>query len=327
MSTPIIGRLAPSPTGALHLGNARSFLIAWLSARSQDGRMILRMEDLDHPKVKPGTIDQVYSDLRWLGLDWDEGPDRGGPHAPYTQSQRTATYRDHLQRLIDADQVYPCTCSRRDVEAAQSAPHIGEDGPRYPGTCQSRFNSFEEACESLPEDRLPAWRFRSPSQPVQFHDVLHGHQVQDVSETIGDFVLARHPDGAGYQLAVVVDDALMGVTEVIRGDDLLTTTHRQILLYEALGLTPPRFIHVPLIVGRDGRRLAKRHGDTRIAHIREAGMPAEQVVGYLASTCGWCEAGTSITPRALIQRFTLNTLPTSPTVVDKEALDFLGIHP
>jgi glutamyl-tRNA synthetase len=309
------GRLAPSPTGALHLGNARSFLIAWLSIRSRGGAVVLRMEDLDHPKVKPWAAAQVLEDLRWMGLDWDEGPDIGGPHAPYVQSQRIAHYAGALERLQALGLVYPCVCSRSDVEHAQSAPHAGEDGPRYPGTCRDRFASFEEAVAALPPGRLPAWRFRAPEERILFVDGFAGEVAADVAGRDGDFVIARHREGAGYMLGVVVDDARMGITDVLRGDDLLPATPRQLLLYRALGLEPPRFTHVPLVVGPDGRRLAKRHGDTRIAMLRGQGMRPGQLVGLLACWCGWAAPGEECTPRALLGRFDLATLPHAPVVL------------
>jgi glutamyl-tRNA synthetase len=267
------------------------------------------MEDLDHPKVKPSAAQQALDDLRWLGLDWDEGPDCGGGCGPYVQSQRIDLYRSALKKLQRDGVVYPCTCSRRDVEAAQSAPHIGDDGPRYPGTCRGRYASFAEAAAELPAGRLPAWRFRVPDETVEFEDGFCGVQLQNVAESVGDFVLARHADGAGYMLAVVVDDAAMGVSEVLRGDDLLATTHRQLLLYRALGLKPPRFVHVPLVVGADGRRLAKRHGDTRIASLREQGVPAEKIVGMLACWCGWADANEPLRPQDLLNRFDLSKIP------------------
>jgi glutamyl-tRNA synthetase len=320
------GRLAPSPTGALHLGNARSFLIAWLSVRSRGGTVVMRMEDLDHPKVKPGTAEQALDDLRWLGLDWDEGPDCGGPHTPYVQSERVEQYRKRLYQLADAGMVYPCTCSRSDVESAQSAPHAGEDGLRYPGTCRDRYGSFEEANRELPEDRIPAWRYRVADEHVRFIDGFHGPQDQHVHTAVGDFVIARHEDGAGYMLAVVVDDAAMGITEVLRGDDLLPTTHRQILLYEALGLDCPEFIHVPLVVSPDGRRLAKRHGDTRISALRQQGVSAETIVGVLAYWCGWAEWGEALTAEALLPRFDMTKLPKEPAVLNDRIKGYLKIR-
>jgi len=309
------GRLAPSPTGALHLGNARSFLIGWLSIRSRGGTVVMRMEDLDHPKVKAGAAQQAYDDLRWLGLDWDEGPDCGGVYAPYVQSERVELYREALYKLKKSGLVYPCVCSRSDVEAAQSAPHAGEDGLRYSGTCRGKFNSFEEATATMPTGRIPAWRFRVEDEVVSFVDGFCGVQEQNVSRAVGDFALARHVDGAGYMLAVVVDDAAMGITEVLRGDDLLTTTHRQVLLYKALGLECPEFVHVPLVVGSDGRRLAKRHGDTRIYTLRESGVSAEKVVGLLAYWCGWAEQGESLSAGDLLSRFDMSTLPCEPVVM------------
>lgn len=312
----IVGRLAPSPTGALHLGNARSFLLAWLSVRSRGGRIILRMEDLDHPKVKPQAARQALDDLRWLGLDWDEGPDVGGANGPYVQTERTMHYRDALQQLMDAGLVYPCVCSRRDVENAQSAPQDGEDAMYYPGTCLGRFLTYAEAQATLPRGRLPAWRFKVSEGEVSFNDVFCGDCHENVAAMRGDFVLARHAEGAGYMLAVVVDDAAMGVTEVLRGDDLLPATFRQIILYKALGLVPPQFVHVPLVVGPDGRRLAKRHGDTRIASLRRQGISAESIIGLLAYWCGWTEQGEKLRADELLTCFDLKNLNRKQVVFD-----------
>ena len=218
-----VGRLAPSPTGALHLGNVRTFMVAWLRARACGGRVILRTEDLDHPKDKPGAAAQAREDLRWLGFDWD---------AEYVQSERRDLYRAALDYLRAQGRAYPCVCSRRDVAAAQSAPHAGEQ-LFYPGTCRGRFATWAEACAVKPQ---PCWRFRvDDGETVAFDDVFAGPFSQDVARTLGDFPLARDPGGAGYTLAVVVDDLLMGVTEVVRGDDLLPATPAQILLARALG--------------------------------------------------------------------------------------------
>lgn len=304
-----VGRLAPSPTGALHLGNARTFMIAWLRARARGGKVILRMEDLDHPRDKPGAAREAVEDLKWLGFDWDE---------EYVQSERKALYRAALERLHAQGLVYPCVCSRKDVERAQSAPHAG-DQLFYPGTCRGRFASWRAAQAFLREEsdvpRLPCWRFRvEAGTVVRFEDVFAGPFGQDVARTLGDFPVARDAFGAGYTLAVTVDDAAMGVTEVVRGDDLLAATPAQILLYRALGCEPPAFCHVPLVVGADGRRLAKRHGDTRIASYRAAGRRPEELVGLLARTCGWGD-GAPVRLRDLVSRASLAAVPHRPVVL------------
>jgi glutamyl-tRNA synthetase len=310
----IRGRLAPSPTGALHLGNARSFLLAWLSLRAQGGTVVLRMEDLDGPRVKRDAAAAAIEDLRWLGLDWDEGPDPGGPHGPYVQTQRTALYDAALDYLRGRGLVYPCVCSRSDVERAASAPHAGDDGPRYPGTCRGKYES--EAAAGAANGRDPALRFHVRPGPVACHDLNHGLLEFDVSEQVGDFVVRKGSGTAAYQLAVVVDDAAMQITEVVRGDDLLPSTPRQLLLYEALGLRPPSFRHVPLVVGPDGRRLAKRHGDTRIATFRNHGIRPGQIVGLLAHWSGLAPPGCECMPRDLIAAFDWSRVPRERIICD-----------
>lgn len=322
-----VGRLAPSPTGALHLGNVRTFLVAWLRARSQGGKVILRIEDLDHPKDKPGAAQGAVDDLRWLGFDWDE---------VYVQSERKPLYRSALAFLRarpapvggpgHSRLVYPCVCSRRDVEAAQSAPHAGEQ-LHYPGVCRGRFATWadalaEKVSRTPPASRTPqtspCWRFVVPERSVvRFEDAFAGPFEQDVAATLGDFPLARDEGGAGYTLACAVDDILMGITEVVRGDDLLPATPAQLLLARALApwaghRHAPTYCHLPLVVGPDGKRLAKRHGDARIATFRASGRMPEEILGALAATCGWAKPGERVSLRDLLPRFDLSAIPNRP---------------
>ena len=272
------------------------------------------MEDLDHPRDKPGAAADAVRDLRWLGFDWD---------GECVQSERRGLYRDALETLRAKGLAYPCVCSRRDVEAAQSAPHAG-DQLFYPGTCRGRFASWREAYSYLnpstpqplnsPSPRSPCWRFRVPDGArIAFDDAFAGRFEQDVSATLGDFPLARDEFGAGYTLACAVDDLATGVTEVVRGDDLLAATPAQILVSRALGAERDiSYCHVPLVVGPDGRRLAKRHGDTRIAAYRAAGVRPGRIVGRLAASCGWAEEGEETSLAALLPRFDLSTIPRTP---------------
>lgn len=302
------GRLAPSPTGALHLGNVRTFMVAWLRARQSGGRLIMRIEDLDHPRHKEGAAAQAVDDLRWLGFDWDE---------EHIQSRRRPMYAAAMERLVRMGLAYPCVCSRRDVETVQSAPHDG-DQLHYPGTCRGRFADWNAAVSHLRAigcERLPCWRFRTPDgTSVEFEDGFAGRYSMDVSATLGDFPLARDEHGAGYAVAAVVDDAAMGVTEVVRGDDLLPATPQQLLLYRALGLKEPRFFHVPLVVGPDGRRLAKRHGDTRISAYRAEGVSPDAIIGFLAETLGIPAKGKPARLESLTGLFDPARLPRNPLV-------------
>jgi glutamyl-tRNA synthetase len=318
-----VGRLAPSPTGAQHPGNARTYLIAWLQARSCGGRVLLRIEDIDSPRIKPGAADLVLEDLRWLGLDWDG--------EPVVQTRRLPLYEQALTRLRRQELVYPCTCTRSDVERAASAPHetnapADSEGPVYPGTCAGRTASDAERLGEQPF----CWRFRVPSITPAFVDGFRGPCALDLRTLGGDFIVWKAARGRGgvstpaYQLAVVEDDAEQGVTEVVRGDDLVSSTPRQLLLYQALGLRPPTFYHVPLVVGPDGKRLAKRHGDTRLASLREAGVRPELIVGLLAWSCGWLPRVEPITPRDLVGRYTLDTLPRTPFVLTPQLLQAIG---
>jgi glutamyl-tRNA synthetase len=304
--TDVVGRLAPSPTGAQHVGNARTYLIAWLSARARGGRVVLRVEDIDSPRVKPGVAEGLLEDLRWLGLDWDEGP--------VVQTQRLPLYEAALHTLQGQELVYPCTCTRSDVERAASAPHQEHEGPVYPGTCAGRRAAEAASLAGRPY----AWRFRLPPGAVSFVDGFRGPTRIDLHEVGGDFVVWKAAGTPAYQLAVVVDDAAQGVTEVVRGDDLVPSTPRQLLLYEALALRPPGFVHVPLVVGPDGRRLAKRHGDTRLAALRAAGVTPERLLGLLAWSCGWLDRAEPVAARDLVPLFRLEMMPRAPFVLTPE---------
>lgn len=305
----VVGRLAPSPTGAQHIGNARTYLLAWLSARSRRGRLILRIEDLDSPRVKKGADRLAIEDLRWLGLDWDEGPDCGGPNAPYCQSARQNHYQRALQRLQQAERVYPCDCTRSEVATAASAPHAGQDAVVYPGRCAAR-----RVRDAQPELEPYGWRFRVPDGVLLLEDRLAGVRSCRPAVELGDFVVAKSDGTPSYQLAVVVDDHAMGITEVVRGDDLLPSAFRQTLLYEFFRWRPPRWCHVPLVVGPDGRRLAKRHGDTRLALLRERGVPPERLLGLLAWSCGLLEQPTPATLEELLTIFHWDAVPRQPFV-------------
>ncbi len=347
-------RLAPSPTGSLHLGHARTFLITWWLARSAGARVLLRMEDLDRRRAKPETVQQTYDDLRWLGMDWDAGPREAADGQRcsaadddvYVQSQRGGVYSSALDALWRQRCIYPCTCTRaeiaRSVAESAGAPQEGDVAVRYPGTCRPDWarNTDGSAGTTTVEDahetraaaalrvqgetgRAVCWRFRVPDGSLSFHDAVHGAQSWDVQADSGDFPVTRFDDTPAYQLAVVADDAAMHVDMVIRGDDLLSSTPRQILLYRALGQTVPQFAHMPLVVGPDGKRLAKRHGESRIAQFRERGVRAAQVVGWVAWRSGQIDAPRDMDARELIGKFDLGRLPRDRVVLAPEDLAWL----
>jgi glutamyl-tRNA synthetase len=295
-----ITRLAPSPTGALHLGNARTFLINWLMARQNGWQILLRIEDLDGPRVKAGADRQAIEDLRWLGMDWDRGP--------IYQSPRGGDYRKAVEQLLAEGKAYPCVCTRREVELAASAPHAEDGAAVYPGTCRGKFKTMAEA--EAAAGRVPVVRFAVPEAAVEFVDDFAGPCRFEPAKELGDFVIMKADGTAAYQLAVVVDDAEMGVTDIVRGGDLLDSTPRQILLYRALGMPErvPRYVHLPLVVGTDGRRLAKRHGDTRLESYRKLGVSAERVLALLARWCGM-EFRSEVSAKQLLETFDLGRVP------------------
>jgi glutamyl-tRNA synthetase len=263
-------RFAPSPTGDLHLGGAWTALASWVLARRSGGSCVLRIEDLDRPRVIAGSEERIVEDLRWLGLSYDEGP--------FFQSRRSELYEQALGSLAAAGLVYPCDCSRAEIARVASAPHEGEEVV-YPGRCRPRD-------PARPMKRPPALRASVPDEVVSYEDLLHGPVVQDLARDVGDFVLRRADGVFSYQLAVVVDDVAMGITDVVRGADLLHSTPRQIWLARALGARSPSYGHVPLVVAEGGARLAKRTRGAIVRELREAGVPASRIVGELAYGLG-----------------------------------------
>ncbi len=264
------GRIAPSPTGYLHLGHARTFWIAQERARAAGGTLVMRIEDIDEARCKPEFREAILEDLHWFGLKWDEGPDCGGPYAPYIQSQRRGLYREVLEHLRRGGFIYPCRCSRRDVLTALGAPHAGDEEPNYPGACRPLPGTPPAPSLDLPDVH---WRFRVPhGERLAFLDAAQGPQTAVAGIDFGDFVVWRRDNVPAYQLAVVADDAAMRITEVVRGADLLLSTFRQLLLYRALGWEPPAFYHAPLVLDpATGERLAKRHAALSLRQLRAEG--------------------------------------------------------
>lgn len=302
----VVGRFAPSPSGRLHLGNLFCSLLAWLSAKQQGGRILLRIEDLDPARSKREYTDQLQRDLDFLGLDWDEGGcGAAGPHAPYEQSLRGPFYEQILSRLRRQGLVYPCFCSRAQLHAA-SAPHAADGEVVYPGTCR---NLSEEEIRRRILLRDPALRLIVPDEEISFFDRHYGRCSQNLARECGDFILRRSDGVFAYQLAVVADDAAMGVTEVVRGRDLLSSTPRQLYLYRLLGAAPPSFCHLPLLLAPDGRRLSKRDADLGLDALRARGFTAAGITGALAYTAGLLERPVPATPRQLLPLFRWDKIP------------------
>jgi glutamyl-tRNA synthetase len=274
MATGYRGRLAPSPTGLLHLGHARTFWIAAKRAQERGGVLVLRNEDLDPQRCQPEFVAAMYEDLRWLGIRWSEGPDCGGPYAPYSQSDRRSFYLEAWLRLRDSGAIYPCSCSRKELLAAATAPNDTDDEPLYPGHCRSRTDAVQF--------RAPQgvnWRFRVPDgETIEFADQHLGKQAFVAGKDFGDFVVWRRDDVPAYQLAVATDDARMQITEVVRGADLLKSTARQILLFGALGYSVPNYYHCELVRDATGLRMAKRHDAASIRRLREQGLTPAQLL-------------------------------------------------
>ena len=303
MAAPV-GRFAPSPSGMLHLGNLACSLLAWLDVKSRGGRVVLRIEDLDAERCPRHFADQLERDLDWLGLGWDEGGSSGGPAGPYYQRERSNIYTEYYNQLSEQGLVYPCFCSRSQLHAA-SAPHASDGNVIYPGTCRGLT---EDERQARAKKKAPAWRVMVPDETLEFTDRHFGVQRQNLLRDCGDFYLRRADGVFAYQLAVVVDDALMGVTSVVRGADLLSSTPRQIYLYRLLGLPQPEFAHCPLLLAPDGRRLSKRDGDDCLENLRLR-YTAPEIVGKLAYAYGLRPEPAPVRPEDLAADFDWNRVP------------------
>ena len=291
-----VGRFAPTPSGRMHLGNVFSALMAWASVRSQNGSLILRVEDLDIRAHNPQYTSLLLDDLQWLGLTWDKGP--------YYQSRRTELYQEALLDLRQQGLLYPCFCSRADLHAAQ-APHASDGTYVYAGTCR---NLSQSERKELSSHKIPATRIHVPNKIYAFEDKVYGSTSQNLAESCGDFIVQRADGVFAYQLAVVVDDADMGITEVVRGSDLLSSTPRQLYLQDMLGLSHPTYAHLPLLVAPDGRRLSKRNHDLDLGVLRSQGKTPEEILGFLAYCVGLTEENEPLSAVQIANRFSWETL-------------------
>ena len=314
--TDVCGRFAPSPSGRMHLGNVFCAVLAWLSARSRGGRFLLRIEDLDVRRCKPEHARLLEEDLAWLGLDWDEGGRRGGPDGPYFQSECSELYAQALQMLKEHARVYPCFCSRADLHAA-SAPHLSDGAVLYGGRC-ARLSPAE--ADALRRRRAPALRIAVPEESVSFTDGHLGHFSQNLARECGDFILRRSDGIYAYQRAVAVDDARMGVTQVVRGQDLLSSTPRQIFLQRLLGLPTPEYYHLPLLVNAEGVRLSKREKSLDMGALRARFTPAE-LTGWLAFLAGQQPAPEPVPLRSLAACFSWEKVPRRDITVPARLLN------
>lgn len=316
-------RFAPSPTGPLHIGGARSALFNYLFARKHGGAFIVRMEDTDLERSNPESETDILNSLRWLGLDWDEGVDVGGPYGPYRQTDRVSTYHPYVLRLLNEDKAYPCYCTEEELEAERQQLLVRGEMPRYLGRCSRLTEGEREARER--EGRKAAIRFRvPPRQTVVVDDLVRGRVTFD-TENMGDFIIIKSDGIPVYNFAVVIDDHLMKITHVLRGEEHLSNTPRQVLLYQALGLTPPSFAHISLILGPDRTKMSKRHGATSIVAYQRAGFLPEALVNFLA-LLGWSPPGEQeiLSLNELIELFSLDRVAKNPAVFDSEKLRWIN---
>ncbi|HEV2989684.1 MAG TPA: glutamate--tRNA ligase [Candidatus Angelobacter sp.] len=325
MAGKIRARFAPSPTGQIHVGNARTALFNWLFVRRQKGIFVLRIEDTDLERSEARYETQLLNDLKWLGLDWDEGPDIDGPYRPYRQTDRMDVYRTTALRLVEEQKAYYCFCTAEELERERKRA-VAEHTPQiYSGKC--RKLDPDDAKHRVAAGEAAAIRLKIPEHPIKFHDLVHG-PVEFANEVVSDLIIVRSSGVPVYNYVVVVDDAAMKITHVIRGDDHLSNTPKQVALYEALGLPVPEFAHLSTILGPDRERLSKRHGATSIANFRDMGVLPEALMNYLA-LLGWAPSGgtrETFTPQELIKEFSLERVTPSPAVFDMEKLYWLNRH-
>src|SRR5271167_530140 len=320
---PVRVRFAPSPTGHLHVGNARTALFNWLFARQKRGTIVLRIEDTDVERSEARFEDQLIADLKWLGLDWDEGPDVGGSYVPYRQSDRLELYREQAERLLNERKAYLCFCTEDDLQKDRDKALADGGQPIYSGKC--RTIDPEEAQRQRLVGVPCAIRLQIPEHPIRFHDIVHG-DVEFSNEVVSDPIILRSNGMPVYNYVVVIDDALMKITHVIRGDDHLSNTPKQVALYEALGWPVPEFAHLSTILGSDRERLSKRHGATSIANFRDMGVLPEALVNYLA-LLGWAPSGGTreiFSLNELVKEFSLQRITPSAAVFDMEKLYWLN---
>jgi len=322
MTTPTRVRFAPSPTGELHVGNARTALFNWLFARHHGGRLILRIEDTDQARTWKTFEEHLIADLAWLGIDWDEGPGKDGPFGPYHQSERFSIYEGMLQRLIEQDAVYPCYCTDEELETERLGLIARKMMPRYMGKCRLLGQDDRSRLEA--EGRQPAWRFKVPPGLIVFKDLIRG-PVQFEGHAIGDFIIVRGNGIPAYNFACVIDDHLMEISHVIRGEDHLSNTALQHLLYRALGFNPPRFAHHALILGKDRSKLSKRHGAVAIREFKEKGILPEVMLNYLALLGASLGEGREVCGvEEITARFSLDRAGKSGAIFDEDKLRWLN---
>lgn len=325
------GRLAPSPTGKLHLGNAFAFLMTWLDVRSLGGSLVLRMEDIDPVRSRPEFADAIIEDLQWLGLNWDEGPEASQTFAPYAQSERSERYAALLEDLTSRGVTYPCYCTRKELRTLASAPHIGDEGAPYPGTCRQltaherheREKTGKRACLRLDTGGALALTGGGTSL-TYFDDLVRGRQYITLQDCGGDFALRRSDGVYAYQLATAADDATMKITRVVRGEDLLFSTPRQLLLLKLMHAAPPAYAHIPLLHDHEGERLAKRHKSLELSALRESGVAPEAIIGYLGYLASLIDSPMQASPKELLPGFSLRLLPARLPSLPKDVVSLLS---